>query len=55
MIFESQYRRKAWESWESEKQIEKRELKQILVKNRHLKYQPIKYAIALITAFFMQQ
>lgn len=55
MIFESQYRRKALESWESEKEEAEKELKQIFEKNRHLKYHPLKYAAALITAFFMQQ
>ncbi|MEW9669959.1 hypothetical protein [Ammoniphilus sp. 3BR4] len=55
MIFESQYRRKALESWESDKEESKKELKEILEKNRHLKYHPLKYAAALLTAIFMQQ
>ncbi len=54
MIFESQYRRKALESWESDKEETKKELKEILEKNRHLKYHPIKYVIALFTALFVQ-
>ncbi|WP_164984988.1 hypothetical protein [Ammoniphilus sp. CFH 90114] len=54
MIFESQYRRKALESWESDKEETKKELKQIFEENRHLKYQPIKYLITIVTAMFVQ-
>lgn len=55
MIFESQYRRKALESWECDKEETKKELKEIFEKNKHLRYHPIKYVFALFMAFFIQQ
>lgn len=55
MIYESQYRRKALESWEKDNEETKVELKRIFEENKHLKFHPFKYVFALITGFFLQQ
>lgn len=54
VIFESDYRRKALESWEIEKEEAKKEWKHILEQNYHLKHNPLKYLLTLLVAFFTQ-
>lgn len=55
MIFESQYRRKALDKWDSEREEAKQEFKKIVENHKHLKYHPVKYIVAIISALFIQQ
>lgn len=54
MIFESSYRRKAMDKWESERVDLKKELKVSLEKKKAFTKNPFVYALASFIAWFSQ-
>jgi|GEM_PF-6894985 len=54
MIFESSYRRKAMNKWESEKVELRKEIHQSFEQKKNLTRNPIMYALASILAWFSQ-
>jgi hypothetical protein len=55
MMFESNYRRKAMDSWESDRAEMKKEWNQMLTEKKHVARNPVVIFFASIAAYFTQQ